>query len=212
MRQNRRRVRSGSSSPSSNRSAVILASGSPQRRAILEQLGIAFDVVVTGVDERTSGPPDEIAVENAQRKAAAGAAAKQHGSGTRPLPTVLGVDTLVAVDGRVYGKPGDREEAVATLAALAGRSHRVVSGICVIEDGEARTATAVTEVSFRPLSPEALDWYVNTGEWQGRAGGYAIQGRGAALVESIYGDYLNVVCLPVATLLDLLPSLLFPAI
>ncbi len=189
---------------------MILASGSPQRRAILEQLGVAFEVVVTGVDELTEGPPEEIAVENARRKGMAVAAAA-----AGPLASssvILGVDTLVALDGRIYGKPCDREDAMATLGALAGRSHRVVSGICVIDDGAARTATAVTEVSFRPLSTAALDWYVNTGEWQGRAGGYAIQGRGAALVESIYGDYLNVVGLPVATLLDLLPSLLFPAI
>jgi septum formation protein len=122
------------------------------------------------------------------------------------------VDTLVALDGRVYGKPRDRDDAVATLSALAGRSHRVVSGICVVEEGEARSATAVTEVSFRPLSDSAISWYVDTQEWQGRAGGYAIQGRGAALVQSIQGDYLNVVGLPVATLLDLLPSLLFSAI
>ncbi len=130
---------------------------------------------------------------------------------TRPLPPVLGVDTLVALDSRIYGKPRDREDAVATLRALAGRSHSVVSGICVIGDGDARTATAITEVNFRPLSADAIDWYVDTGEWEGRAGGYAIQGRGAALVESIRGDYLNVVGLPVATLLDLLPSLLFSA-
>ncbi len=188
---------------------VILASGSPQRRAILEQLGVGFTVVVTGVDELTEGPPEEIAVENARRKATAGAAAQQSSSTGE---AVLGVDTLVAVDSRIYGKPRDREDAVATLDALAGRSHNVVSGICVIEDGEPRTATAVTEVNFRPLSAAAIDWYVDTDEWQGRAGGYAIQGRGAALVESIRGDYLNVVGLPVATLLDLLPSLLFSAI
>ena len=125
---------------------------------------------------------------------------------------VLGVDTVVALDGRVYGKPTDREDAAATLRALAGRSHRVVSGLCVIEDGAARTATAATEVNFRSLSDAAIAWYVETGEWEGRAGGYAIQGRGAALVEYIQGDYLNVVGLPVATLLDLLPSLLFSAI
>jgi septum formation protein len=203
---------------------VILASGSPQRRAILEQLGVAFDVVVTGVDELTVGPPEEIAVENARRKATAGAGLvpathpDQPSSSigkavpTRPPPPVLGVDTLVALDGRVYGKPRDREDAVATLDALAGRSHHVVSGICVIEDGRARTATAVTEVNFRALSAAAIDWYVDSGEWEGRAGGYAIQGLGAALVESIRGDYLNVVGLPVATLLELLPSLLFSAI
>lgn len=196
---------------------MLLASGSPQRRAILEQLGVAFEVVVTGVSELTSGAPEEIAVENARRKAAAGAAAKQSSSTgesvpTHPPPPVLGVDTLVALDGRVYGKPRDREDAVATLRALAGRGHRVVSGICVIEGGEARTATAVTDVKFRPLSEVAIAWYADTEEWRGRAGGYAIQGRGAALVESIHGDYLNVVGLPVATLLDLLPSLLFSAI
>jgi len=122
---------------------------------------------------------------------------------------VLGVDTLVALGEHLYGKPGDRQEAAATLAALAGRSHRVVSGLCLIDaDGE-RSAAAITHVRFRPMTESAIDWYLNTGEWQGRAGGYAIQGRGAALVESIEGDYLNVVGLPVATLVDLLPSLVF---
>jgi septum formation protein len=125
---------------------------------------------------------------------------------------VLAVDTVVAVDERLYGKPADRKQAAATLRALAGRSHRVVSGLCLITDAETRTATAMTEVTFRPLGDAAIAWYLDTGEWQGRAGGYAIQGRGAALVASIQGDYLNVVGLPVATLLDLLPTLLFPAI
>lgn len=198
---------------------MILASGSPQRRAILEQLGVAFRVVVTGVDELEAGPPEEIAVENARRKASAAATREavgvtggQAGGNRFTAETVLGVDTLVALDGRIYGKPTDREDAVMTLRELAGRSHRVVSGVCVIENGETRTAAAVTQVHFRPLPEAVLAWYVETGEWQGRAGGYAIQGRGAALVRSIEGDYLNVVGLPVATLLELLPSLLFPAI
>jgi septum formation protein len=189
---------------------VILASGSPQRRAILEQLGVDFSVVVTGVEELTAGQPEEVAVENARRKArAAAAAAGQRASSGDSQDILLGVDTLVALDQRLYGKPGDRREAAATLAALAGRRHRVVSGLCLIDTGGERTAAAVTYVSFRPMTEAAIDWYLNTGEWQGRAGGYAIQGRGAALVESIQGDYLNVVGLPVATLLDLLPSLLF---
>jgi septum formation protein len=184
---------------------LVLASGSPQRRAILEQLGVAFEVIVTGVDELAEGRPEAVAVENARRKARAAAATRSDAPGV----PVLGVDTLVALDYGIYGKPADREEAVTTVAALAGRTHRVVSGICLIEaDGE-RTAAAITQVSFRPMSDAAIEWYVETGEWQGRAGGYAIQGRGAALVESIQGDYLNVVGLPVATLLDLLPSLLF---
>jgi septum formation protein len=189
---------------------LILASGSPQRRAILEQLGVAFRVVVPGVDELASGDPEHVAVENARRKARAGAE-----QAALPEPAgevVLGVDTLVALDGRLYGKPGDRAHAGETLRALAGRRHQVLSGICVIDGDGERTAAAATSVCFRPMSDAAIAWYLDTGEWQGRAGGYAIQGRGAAFVQSIDGDYLNVVGLPVATLLDLVPSLLFTAI
>jgi septum formation protein len=163
---------------------VILASGSPQRRAILEQLGVDFSVVVTGVEELTAGRPDEVAVENARRKARAAAAGQRASSGDSK-EILLGVDTLVALDERLYGKPGDRQEAAATLAALAGRRHRVVSGLCLIDAGGERTAAAVTHVSFRPMTEAAIDWYLNTGEWQGRAGGYAIQGprRGACGVD-----------------------------
>ena len=189
---------------------MILASGSPQRRAILEQLGVAFSVVVPGVDELGTGEPEYVAVENARRKARAGA--EQAGGRELDGEVVLGVDTLVALDRRLYGKPGDRGQAAETLRALAGRSHQVVSGICVIDGQGERTAAAVTAVRFRPMSDTAIEWYLDTTEWQGRAGGYAIQGRGAAFVQSIDGDYLNVVGLPVATLLDLLPSLLFTAI
>ncbi|MDE3133467.1 MAG: septum formation protein Maf [Acidobacteriota bacterium] len=185
---------------------VILASGSPQRRAILEQLGVEFTVVVTGAEELEEGPAEGVAVENATRKARLVASGQRAGGDAE---TIVGVDTVVALDGRLYGKPADRERAAATLRALAGRSHRVLSGLCVLEGGRERTALAVTDVSFRPLSAAAIDWYLDTDEWQGRAGGYAIQGRGAALVESIRGDYLNVVGLPVARLLDLLPSMLF---
>ena len=188
---------------------MILASGSPQRRAILDQLGVAFSVVVSGAEELEQGPADEVALENARRKARA-VATGQRASGN--AETVLGVDTVVSLGGSLYGKPADRGEAAETLRALAGRSHQVVSGVCLIEDGRERSAAAVTEVSFRSLDAPTLDWYLDTGEWHGRAGGYAIQGRGAALVQSIAGDYLNVVGLPVATLLDLAPSLLFSAI
>jgi septum formation protein len=188
---------------------LILASGSPQRRAILEQLGIAFQVVVPEVEELTTGHPEELVLENAYRKASAVASGTQ---ATGNAEAVLGVDTIVALGDEVYGKPADREDAAATLRALGGRSHRVLSGVCVIEQGLARTAAAVTTVHFRSLSEQTLGWYLDTDEWQGRAGGYAIQGRGAALVDSIEGDYLNVVGLPVGTLVDLLPSVLFPAI
>jgi septum formation protein len=188
---------------------LILASSSPQRKAILEQLGMEFRIAVPDVDELASGPPEELVLENAYRKAAAAAARLDSTSvGT----TVLGVDTIVALGSRIYGKPTGEQEARATLEALSGRTHRVLSGVCLITDGRPRTATAVTTVTFRLVDAPTLDWYLASGEWQGRAGGYAIQGRGAALVERIDGDYLNVVGLPVATLLDLHPTALLPAI
>jgi septum formation protein len=184
-------------------SRLVLASRSPQRRAILEQLGVEFSVQIPDVEELEAGHPHEVALENAYRKASAVASA---GAGTG-VP-VLGVDTVVALGARLYGKPADLDQARATLTALAGRRHAVVSGICLIEDGQARTAAAQTTVEFRALSDGLLDWYLASDEWRDRAGGYAIQGRGAALVAAIEGDYLNVVGLPVPTLLELAPGLL----
>jgi septum formation protein len=153
------------------------------------------------VEELVDGPPAEVALENAYRKAS--------GVPRGPGETVLGVDTLVALGRRIYGKPVDEAEARATLEVLAGRTHEVLSGLCAIgPDGAARTAAARTAVTFRPFGPALIDWYLAAREWPERAGGYAIQGRGAALVESLDGDYFNVVGLPVPTLLDLLPQLL----
>jgi septum formation protein len=145
-----------------------------------------------------TGPPHEVAIENAYRKAAAVDARDD---------VVLGVDTVVCLGSRIYGKPADAGEARETLRALSGRRHVVLSGMCLIEDGLARTAAASTSVDMRSISEGLLDWYLATGEWRDRAGGYAIQGRGAALVERIEGDYSNVVGLPVATLLELVPGL-----
>jgi septum formation protein len=157
---------------------------------------------VSGADELASGPsPEAIAAENAHRKAVATADAV-----TSRLP-VLGVDTVVALDGRIYGKPDGPEQAVATLRQLAGCEHTVVSGLSLIAGEEERTAVAHTRVRFRPLSDAEIEAYVDTGEWRGRAGGYAIQGRGALLVSEIHGDYLNVVGLPVAALYSLAPQL-----
>ncbi len=204
---------------------MILASGSPQRRAILEQLGVAFTVVVSGVQELAAGEPEQVVRENARRKASA-VATGLLASGDAQAPSgppaggdarvarepILGVDTLVELDGRIFGKPADREQAAATLRELGGRSHRVLSGLCVIENGSQRDAVASTTVHFREISDSAMRWYLDLEEWRGRAGGYAIQGAGAALVTSIEGDYLNVVGLPVANLIELLPSLLFPAV
>jgi septum formation protein len=126
-----------------------------------------------------------------------------------PSELTLGADTLVAVDGDILGKPADADQARAYVARLAGRTHEVVGAIAVVRDGAlAHTAAEITKVHFRPASPALLDWYVGTGEWEGRAGGYAIQGAGAVLVAGIEGDYLNVVGLPLARLLDLVPELL----
>jgi septum formation protein len=153
------------------------------------------------VEEVEAGPPVDVALENAYRKAAPVAAA----AGGR---TVLGVDTVVAIGARIYGKPADERAARATLEALCGRRHAVISGLCAIAPGrEARSTVATTTVAFRRRDDAVLDWYLAAGEWRERAGGYAIQGRGAALVEAIEGDYFNVVGLPVPALLDLLPGL-----
>ncbi len=180
---------------------LILASRSPQRRAILEQVGIAFSVRAADVPELLEGDPEAVSVENARRKAREVAA-------RAPGALVLGVDTLVWAAGRIYGKPADEQAARAALTALSGRRHSVVSGLCLIGSGRVRSALARTIVCFRALDCTLLDWYLATGEWRERAGGYAIQGHGAALVEAIEGDYLNVVGLPLATLLGLEPGLL----
>jgi septum formation protein len=179
----------------------VLASRSPQRRAILERLGVAFEVLPSGAAELEEGEPAEVALANALRKA-------RTVLGGETSATVLGVDTVVALEGRIYGKPTDGRHARETLRALSGATHTVLSGVALLGDGVERTAVAATEVVFRELGGGLIDWYVETGEWQGRAGGYAIQGVGAALVREIRGDYENVVGLPVATLLDLWPGLL----
>jgi nucleoside triphosphate pyrophosphatase len=178
---------------------ILLASTSPQRRAILEQLGIPFDVTPPEYDEVDPPEADAVALvrEHAQGKARSVAA----GAGDRP---VLGVDTAVVLGGRLYGKPGDAGEAETMLDALSGQTHAVVSGLCLVTPGWEVVDADTTFVTFRRLTPRDLGLYVASGEWEGRAGGYAIQGLGAALVERIEGDYLNVVGLPAALLVRLL--------
>jgi septum formation protein len=181
--------------------ALILASRSPQRRAILEQLRIAFEVVEADIEEIAWGDPVEVARANALRKA-------ESVLDLRPGATILGVDTVVALDGEIYGKPPDETAARDTLEHLSGRTHTVVSGLALLRPGNPQVVHEVTEVTFRELSQQLVQRYVRTGEWAGRAGGYAIQGQGAGLVRAISGDYLNVVGLPVAALLDLDLSLM----
>src|SRR5687767_4111905 len=175
---------------------LVLASASPQRRAILEQLGVEFDVQPADVEELTEGDPREVVVENARRKVEAVSG-----------DLVLGCDTEVFLDGRIYGKAGDEAHAERYLRELSGRTHEVHSGIALRDaDGE-RTGHAVTHVTFRALGDREIAWYLETGEWRDRAGAYAIQGRGSALVERIEGDFWNVVGLPVPELLRLQPDL-----
>ena len=188
--------------PAKRGRSLVLASASPQRRAILESVGVEFEVRPQDVDEDEAGSPREVALENARRKAMAAA------TSASAEDVVLGVDTLVALDDRIWGKPADEREARTTLRALAGRTHEVHSGVVVVEGGRQRGAHEVTAVTFRDLDDATIDWYVGCREWEGRAGGYAIQGRGAALVRRIEGDYLNVVGLPLAALLDLFPALI----
>jgi septum formation protein len=169
---------------------IVLASTSPQRRAILEQLQIPFRVVAPSYEEVGDDPVDH----------AAGKARSVDG-GDEP---VLGVDTLVVSDGVVLGKPRGADEARATVGRLAGRTHEVVSGLCLRTEDWEELDRVVTRVTFRGLGEEEVADYVASREWEGRAGGYAIQGLGASLVERIDGDYLNVVGLPAAALLEAL--------
>jgi septum formation protein len=145
---------------------------------------VRFSVIVPEIEELLEGSPEEVTTENARRKALAAA------SGERGA-AVLGVDTVVYLEPRVYGKPRDSDDARETLSALSGRTHKVISALCLLAHGGVRTATATTGVEFRALDERLLEWYLAAGEWRERAGGYAIQGRGAALVRGIDGDYLN---------------------
>jgi septum formation protein len=172
--------------------SLTLASRSPQRRAILEQLGIEFSVANPDYEEidPPGMPPDQLVQMHAAGKAR---------SVTGAL--VLGVDTTVALDGASLGKPADEAEAANMLRRLGGRTHTVFSGLCLRSGDAEHTGLAATDVTFRDLSEADVEWYVGEGEWRDRAGGYAVQGRGEALVTAIAGDYTNVVGLPVAALI-----------
>jgi septum formation protein len=178
---------------------LVLASTSPQRRAILEQLHIPFDVVAPNYDEATPEDADPLQVvrEHAHGKAWSVADIAED----RP---VIGVDTAVVLEGRIFGKPANASDAERMLEELSGKTHVVVSGLCLLTPGWEELEREATQVAFRELTPRELGTYIATGEWEGRAGAYAIQGRGASLVRFIEGDYLNVVGLPAALLVRLL--------
>lgn len=178
---------------------LILASTSPQRRAILHQLGIPFDAVAPRYEEHD--PPEADAEQLVCEHAVGKARSVLDQADDRP---VLGVDTTVVLGGRLYAKPKNAGDAERMLEELSGRTHAVVSGLCLATPAWEVVSAIATRVTFRKLTPRDLATYVASGEWEGRAGAYAIQGRGGALVRRVEGDYLNVVGLPASLLVQLL--------
>ena len=184
-------------------SPLVLASRSPQRRALLEALGLDFEVQVPNVEEETDGEPRDLVIRNATRKAQA--VAKDNADAL-----VIAGDTEVVIDGEVLGQPADERRARAHLERLSGAEHHVLGGLALLGpgDGEHRTGVDVSTVSFRELDEPLLNAYLASGEWRGRAGSYAIQGLGSVLVDVVRGDVSNVIGLPVGLLLRLAPELL----
>lgn len=185
---------------------LILASQSPRRHSLLRDIGVPFTVVSSRAEEVSTG-------RDAPRLAEMNAAAKVKGAclpgGLPPGAFVVGTDTLVTVDGMVMGKPGSADGAAAMLAALSGRTHQVVSAVALLRrmdsgargrPDEVRVASAVTDVTFVPLERAQIDAYVSSGEWKGKAGGYAIQGLAGLFVSEVRGEYSNVVGLPLCLL------------
>jgi septum formation protein len=187
---------------------IILASESPQRRDLLGSLGVKFQAVTSHVEESTKGDPEDLVVSNALAKARAVAAGRRQGT------MVIAGDTEVVIDGSALGQPGFEGEARWCLEALSGRSHEVLGGLALLGpdrvDGEfsVRTGIESTRVTFAELDAQLIDRYLASGEWRGRAGGYAVQGLGSALVAGIDGDVSNVIGLPIPLLLRLAPELL----
>ena len=191
--------------------ALVLASQSPRRRELLHQIGLDDFVVLPAQGEERMDPalsPAEL-VENLSRQKAAETAAR-----CAPSDTVIAADTVVALDGRILGKPADTEDAARMLRLLSGRQHAVFTGVTVRRGDRILTECERTAVFFRTLSGDEIAWYVSTGEPLDKAGAYGIQGRGIRFVSRIEGDYANVVGLPVCRLLSMLervsPELTLP--
>lgn len=170
---------------------LLLASGSPRRAALLRQLGVRFVARSVAVDEtcRSAETPAHYVARLAQAKAAAGQVL------AAGLP-VLGSDTCVAIDGHIFGKPADQADARRMLSSLSARAHQVFSAVCIVAAGPPRTRVQVSTVRFRAIGAEETAAYWQTGEPQDKAGGYAIQGRGAVFVEHLSGSYSGVMGLP----------------
>ena len=182
---------------------ILLASGSPRRRELLTQAGIPFEVIPSDAEELTGSslPLAALVEENARRKACSVSA-------LRPGRIVLGADTLVCIGEHRLGKPKDRADAERMLRMLSGKSHRVVTGICLTDGKRTVSESVSTLVRFRTLSEARISAYLDTGEYADKAGAYAIQGKGCVLVERLEGDFYNVVGLPVCRVSELLESFL----
>ena len=176
---------------------LILASSSPRRRELMGYTGVPFDIVTADAEEIRDGAPDALVMENARRKARAVAA-------DHPGSIVLGADTVVYLDGRVLGKPRDREDAVRMVAALSGKRHTVYTGVCVIAEGREDVRCDESQVYFAALTDGEIERYVDTGEPMDKAGAYALQGRGGMFVTRIEGSYSNVIGLPMALVREML--------
>jgi len=179
---------------------VILASQSPRRRELLRAAGIAFRVVVPHVEERWITAPRGRYADLVRRAALAKASAVAG----RERGLVLAADTIVVCEGEILGKPADEAEARRMLRKLSGRRHRVYTGVALVKGSRRVVGYERTEVVFRELSKKQIDWYVSTGEPMDKAGSYAIQGTGAALIRAVRGCYTNVIGLPLPTVLDML--------
>ena len=188
---------------------IILASSSPRRTELLTAAGIKHRVLTENTSEIKDGAPAEVVMENARLKAEAVAAAisdgkyQEESESLKALP-VLGADTIVVLESeagdgafRIFGKPKGEGEAREMLMTLSGRTHSVYTGICLIKDGQEYTAVDMTAVHFLPLTREAVDRYIVSGEWQGKAGAYAVQGRAMAFADRLEGSAANVIGLPV---------------
>ena len=182
---------------------LILASASPSRKMLLEQAGLDFEVVVSGVDETV--PPDYTPAQTVEALARRKGRAVQ---ALRPEAPIIAADSVVSIDGLILGKPKDDEAAKATLRRLSGRTHELITGVCLLINGRMDLFHQVTRVTFYPLTEEEIAEYVALGESRGRAGAYGIEGIGVVLVQSIQGDYPNIVGLPVAETIRHLHKLL----
>jgi septum formation protein len=182
----------------------ILASQSPRRAELLRQLGIEFEVIPSNSDEESIPKSNPIFYVKKVAKLKAKTISKQIKDGV-----IIAVDTEICMDKKIFGKPKDDNDAALMLKELSGKVHNSISGICVIDkpSGKTLVKSVKTKVKFRELSQEVINWYVATGEPKGKAGSYAIQGKGALLVEWIKGDFYNINGLPLSTLAKMLEDM-----